>query len=269
MIQRYVSLWNQVMPLLMYTCQTCWEMCHLFVILVFFSSLQPKSPGSSAPVSKCHHPVSNIKLILGHSGRFMSLNPEVHPQSRHFQYFLPEFFSVPLFLLLKLLKRTLVQYLLLRCEVIWRFFKEKGTVEWLIIDILSCLLQSSFESCWKCLLDHPVSLHFLLLGPVGPLTKKHTDDLSDSDRTDDEGIFFYPIPPFWCQTDVHDKGNPDLPFLLQFLSSLIFLHFLSFFESDGHFLFALHSWNSLLALDVFCPFQLDVWKNSCLPSFFD
>lgn len=208
---------------------------------VFFSPLQPESSGSSAPVFKCHHPVSNLKLILCHSGMFMSLTTEVRPQYLHFQYFLPVFFSVPLFLLLNFLKDSCAVNLPLRCEASWRFFKEKGTVEWLIIDILSYLLQASFESCWECVLDHPVSLHFLLLGPVGPLTKKHTDDLSDSDRTDDEGIFFYPIPPFWCQTDLHDKGNQNLPFLLQFLSSLIFLHFLSFFESDGHFLFALHS----------------------------
>ncbi|CAF91482.1 unnamed protein product, partial [Tetraodon nigroviridis] len=37
---------------------------------------------------------------------------------------------------------------------------------------------------------------FIFLSCGSPLTKKHTDDLSDSDRTDDEGIFFYPIPPF-------------------------------------------------------------------------
>lgn len=83
-----------------------------------------------------------------------------------------------------------------------------------------------------CVLDHPV----FLLGPVGPLSKKNTDDLGDNDRTDDEGIF----SP-WCQTDLHDKGIQTYPFSSKFLSSLIFLHFLSFFESDGHFLFALHT----------------------------
>lgn len=87
-----------------------------------------------------------------------------------------------------------------------------------------------------CVLDHLVFLHLLLLGPIGPLTKKHTDDLSDSDRTDDEGIFSPPMSIWFAW-----QGKPDLPFLLQFLSSLIFLHFLSFFWKNGHFLFALYS----------------------------
>lgn len=119
----------------------------------------------------------------------------------------------------------------------WRFFQnQKGAIETLNIDIFSLSFESIF---WKlCVfLITLFSSIFSFLVLIGPLTKKHTDDLSDSDRTDDEGIF---SPPR-CQTDLHDKGNQTYPFSSNFY--LLWFSYIScpFFESDGHFLFALYS----------------------------
>lgn len=131
-----------------------------------------------------------------------------------------------------------------------------------------------------CVLDHPVFLHLLLLGPVGPLSKKHTDDLGDSDRTDDEGIFSNPphpntprhpthphppLPPppattFRRQTGFAWRGKiQTYPSSFRFFSSLIFLHFLVLFLRVMDVFFLLFTRTTLFGLDVFCPSQLDVW----------
>lgn len=74
----------------------------------------------------------------------------------------------------------------------------------------------SFESvfCKLCVfLITMFSSIFSFLVLIGPLTKKHTDDLSDtSDRTDDEGIF-----DTWCQTDCMTRATkPTLSFASNF-----------------------------------------------------
>lgn len=235
----------------------CWEMCHLFVFSVFFSSLQPA--GSSPPGSKCDHRASNITLI------FCLLILRGSPSVSSFLiFFATRFFKSHFSCSLNFLKEFLCSELTVEMWSDLKLFQRKGAVEWLIIDILSHLLRASFESCWKCVLDHPVFLHFLLLGSVGPLTKKHTDDLSDSDRTDDEGIFFYPIPPNWFAWQGKSKLTLSPPIFIFF----DFLTFLVLFWKWWTFSFCSSLVKLFWHLDVFCPFQLDV-KNSCLPSFFD
>lgn len=47
------------------------------------------------------------------------------------------------------------------------------------------------------------SSFLLLLGLIGPLTKKHSDDLSDSDHAAEEGIFHL----LTKMLDLHDYGD--------------------------------------------------------------
>lgn len=167
-------------------------------------------------------------------------------------------------------------------------------------DVDFLVFWASFRSC-VCFLDHPVFLHLLLLGPIGPLSKKHTDDLADSDRTDDQGIFspplplpfnsplpilhfilltLLPIPPFFpptnptlllrCQSDLHDVEKKKIlkkkkEKNVRFFSS--FLAFLVLFTRPMDLLFFLFFFCSLLffGLGVFRPPQLWCLNSSCPP----
>lgn len=115
-----------------------------------------------------------------------------------------------------------------------------------------------------CVLDHPVFLHLLLLGPIGPLTKKHTDDLGDSDRTDDEGIFS-PNANLICMTRETKLTLPPFNFYLLWFSYIS----CPFFEKWWTFSFC-----SLLVKLSFwagCVLSFSAWclKFTCLPPFFD
>ena len=81
-----------------------------------------------------------------------------------------------------------------------------------------------------CVLDHLVFLHLLLLGPIGPLTKKHNDDLGDNDHADDEGIFS-PNANLVCMTrETKLTLSPPIFIFFDFLTFLVlFLKVLDIF----------------------------------------
>lgn len=164
MNQRSVSWWNQ---------GHCYcvrmktrEMCHLFVIWVFFSSFQPETSGSSAPVSKCPHPVSNRKLILCHSGMFVFESwgsPSVSSFSIFFaSFFFQSHFSCSLNFLKELLcsKLTVEMWSDLRifqrkgdCWMInyWHTFLSFASVFWKLLKVCSwspCF--PPFSPSWSC-----------------------------------------------------------------------------------------------------------------------
>lgn len=114
-----------------------------------------------------------------------------------------------------------------------------------------------------CVLDHLVFLHLLLLGPIGPLTKKHSDDLGDSDRTDDEGIFS-PNAKLICMTrEIKLTLSPTIFIFFDFLTFLVlFLKLMDIF-------FLLFT--RKLSFWAGCVLSSSAWclKFTCLPPFFD